>query len=40
VKPGPYDLTSDKEFADWAPHEGQPGCAAYQADLLRHFEPA
>jgi cupin fold WbuC family metalloprotein len=38
VKPGPYDPTSDKEFADWAPHEGQPGCSAYLCGLLQHFE--
>jgi cupin fold WbuC family metalloprotein len=27
VKPGPYDATIDKEFADWAPKEGEPAAA-------------
>ncbi len=27
VKPGPYVKTSDKEFAFWAPPEGDPRCA-------------
>jgi len=38
VKPGPYVVTSDKEFADWAPHEGTDGCDAYLQELLKHFE--
>ncbi|MEQ9825650.1 MAG: WbuC family cupin fold metalloprotein [Puniceicoccaceae bacterium] len=37
VKPGPYRPSDDKEFAEWAPHEGQPGCTAYLESLLRHF---
>jgi cupin fold WbuC family metalloprotein len=27
VKPGPYDPISDKDFAAWAPPEGDPGTA-------------
>lgn len=34
VKPGPYVVTSDKEFAPWAPHEGSPECDAYLMNLL------
>jgi cupin fold WbuC family metalloprotein len=32
VKPGPYSATNDKDFAPWAPKEGEAGVAAY---LLR-----
>ncbi len=34
VKAGPYDAATDKEFAPWAPREGDPGAAAYLASLL------
>jgi cupin fold WbuC family metalloprotein len=34
VKAGPYDAATDKEFAPWAPREGEPGTAAYLARLL------
>lgn len=34
VKPGPYDPASDKEFAPWAPLEGDPGTADYLAALM------
>ena len=34
VKPGPWDPTADKEFADWAPREGQPEAEACLADWL------
>ena len=34
VKPGPWDPQSDKEFAPWAPREGEPGTDAYLAALL------
>lgn len=41
VKPGPYDATTDKEFASWAPQEGEKGTVEYLAkleDLFReHF---
>jgi len=29
VKPGPYDAATDKEFAPWAPREGDPGALEY-----------
>ena len=35
VKAGPYDVATDKEFAPWAPREGDPAAAAYLAGLLR-----
>jgi cupin fold WbuC family metalloprotein len=38
VKPGPYDPTSDKEFSDWAPREGEEETEAYIRFLLEHFE--
>ena len=34
VKPGPWDPATDKEFASWAPMEGDPGAPAYLASLL------
>ncbi len=34
VKPGPYELSTDKEFAPWAPREDDPGAAAYLDTLL------
>jgi cupin fold WbuC family metalloprotein len=34
VKPGPWDPATDKEFAPWAPREGEPGAAAYADHLL------
>jgi len=34
VKPGPYDVATDKEFAPWAPPEGSPEAPAYLARLL------
>jgi cupin fold WbuC family metalloprotein len=35
VKPGPYQASSDKDFAPWAPREGEPGAAAYLDGLLQ-----
>jgi cupin fold WbuC family metalloprotein len=35
VKPGPWEATKDKEFAPWAPAEGDPAAAAYLQWLLR-----
>jgi len=29
VKPGPYDPIDDKDFAVWAPEEGQPECSMF-----------
>jgi cupin fold WbuC family metalloprotein len=37
VKPGPYVQAVDKEFAPWAPREGDPRCAAYLESLLADF---
>ena len=34
VKPGPYDAATDKEFAPWAPREGDVAAAAYLAGLV------
>ncbi len=34
VKAGPYDAATDKEFAPWAPREGDPAAAEYLAQLL------
>jgi cupin fold WbuC family metalloprotein len=34
VKPGPWDPTTDKEFALWAPEEGSAAAAQYLATLL------
>jgi cupin fold WbuC family metalloprotein len=38
VKPGPYAPASDKEFAPWAPREGDPRSVAYLESLLCDFE--
>jgi cupin fold WbuC family metalloprotein len=34
VKPGPYTASNDKDFAPWAPREGEPGVAAYLEGLI------
>lgn len=34
VKPGPWNPATDKEFAEWAPAEGDSACAAYLETLL------
>ena len=34
VKAGPYDAATDKEFAPWAPREGEPAAAAYLVGLI------
>jgi cupin fold WbuC family metalloprotein len=34
VKPGPYSPADDKEFAPWAPREGDPGAKAYLLALF------
>ena len=34
VKPGPYSAANDKDFAPWAPREGDPDAPAYLARLL------
>lgn len=35
VKPGPYSPTDDKDFATWAPREGDPAATAYLETLTR-----
>ena len=37
LKDGPYDPADDKHFAEWAPTEGDPECAAYIARLLEQL---
>ncbi|MFB3828743.1 MAG: WbuC family cupin fold metalloprotein [Bryobacteraceae bacterium] len=34
VKPGFYDPATDKQFAPWAPREGEPGAGRYLEQLL------
>jgi cupin fold WbuC family metalloprotein len=34
VKPGPYSVSNDKDFAPWAPREGEPGVAEYLESLV------
>ena len=38
VKPGPYAPMNDKEFAPWAPPEGDPAVAAYLEGLLKGLD--
>ena len=40
VKPGGYDPATDKQFAPWAPREGEPGAEEYLARLLAGAETA
>jgi cupin fold WbuC family metalloprotein len=35
VKPGPYTAATDKDFAPWAPREGDPDTARYIEMLLK-----
>ena len=37
VKPGPYDAATDKEFAPWAPAEGEAAATDYLRALEMHF---
>lgn len=37
VKPGPYEKADDKDFATWAPAEGEPEAARYQEELLKRL---
>jgi cupin fold WbuC family metalloprotein len=34
-KPGPYSAANDKDFAPWAPREGDPGVEAYLDGLVQ-----
>ena len=35
IKDGPYEQPLDKNFAPWAPKEGEPGCSTYLNDVLK-----
>jgi len=37
VKNGPYSPLNDKNFAKWAPKEGEEGCREYMDDLVRRL---
>ena len=37
IKDGPYSPIDDKNFASWAPKEGNPGADAYLRDLLKEL---
>jgi len=37
LKDGPYDPADDKNFAPWAPKEGEPGCEIFVRNLLKHL---
>jgi cupin fold WbuC family metalloprotein len=37
VKPGPYLASTDKDFAPWAPREGDPAVPAYLESLMSAF---
>jgi len=39
VKPGPYSQANDKDFAPWAPREGDPAAAQYLELLLAAIGP-
>jgi len=38
IKDGPWDASDDKNFAVWAPSEGEAGCAEYNNSLLRKLK--
>ena len=38
VKDGPYSPLNDKNFALWAPKEGDEGCSEYMARLVRQLK--
>ena len=38
LKDGPYDPADDKNFADWAPTEGEAGCSEYLNGILRQLK--
>lgn len=39
VKPGPYSAATDKDFARWAPKEGDPRPGAYLDSLVSRVRP-
>lgn len=40
VKPGPYSASNDKDFAPWAPREGDSGAPSYLQTLLERAAAA
>ncbi len=38
IKDGPYSISDDKDFASWAPKEGDEKCKAYLSDLLSRLK--
>jgi cupin fold WbuC family metalloprotein len=38
LKDGPYDPIDDKDFAPWAPKEGEDGCDEYNRIILKEFD--
>lgn len=38
VKDGPYSPLDDKNFASWAPKEGDKDCSAYLESLINHYK--
>jgi len=40
VKPGPYSVANDKDFAPWAPREGDPSAAEYLDWLIEQVGKA
>ena len=40
VKPGPYSAATDKDFAPWAPREGDAGTGAYLDGLVSSVKPS
>lgn len=38
VKDGPYQPLSDKNFASWAPKEGESGCSEYLRNLTDQYQ--
>jgi len=39
VKDGPYSPAHDKDFATWAPKEGEPECTEYLSNLRNQIKP-
>lgn len=37
IKDGPYNVADDKNFAHWAPKEGDTGCAEYIEKILKEL---
>jgi len=38
VKEGPYDKNNDKNFASWAPGEGEKGASEFNGNILRSLK--